>query len=179
MKSATCSLTTGAGGGTDTNILCDQVDADNTIDQDILWTAGLFHDVGKCIEPHAETGADLSKTLLQEVCSPEECAQVAHLICLHNKRGWKVRPLAARILQDADVLDHIGAQFIWLCFAYSAYTEEGPYNALAYYNSEEKQRRDEKNRALLNLDFSRTLFDQRLAVEQQFMRRFGEEMAGG
>lgn len=156
-----------------------QVDAGNTVDEDILYTAGLFHDIGKCIDPHAETGAELANSLLQPVCSPDECAQITALIRLHNKRRRGDLPLAAHILQDADVLDHIGAQSIWLCFAYNAYTEQGPYGAHAYYSGEENQRAQQLWRELLNLEVSRTVFDLRLAVEQRFMQRFGEELAGG
>ncbi len=158
--------------------LHEQVDANNTIDQDVLYTAGLFHDIGKGINPHAETGAELAKSLLQEACSPDDCAQVVELIRLHNKRGRSDLPLAAHILQDADVLDHIGAQSIWLCFAFNAYTERGPNGALAYYTGAENQHIQPLWRAMLNLEISRKVFDQRLAVEQQFMQRFGEEMAG-
>lgn len=158
--------------------LREQVDTGKAIDPGILFTAGLFHDVGKGIDPHAETGAELAKTLLQAVCTPDNCTQIAELIRLHNKRGMDDCSLAAQILQDADILDHIGAQSIWLCFTYNAYTEQGPHAAVAYYTGEENQRIQRRWRELLNLDASRAIFDQRLAVEQQFMQRFAEEMDG-
>ncbi|HEY3379677.1 MAG TPA: GNAT family N-acetyltransferase [Armatimonadota bacterium] len=158
--------------------LCAQVECGHTVEQDILYTAGLFHDVGKGIEPHAETSAALAQQLLQDVCTPDECAQIASLIQRHNTRGDVKQPLAVHILQDADILDHIGAQSIWLCFTFNAYTKKGPVGALAYYMSDDNQRVQQRWRTLLNLEVAREVFDQRMTIERQFMQRFAEEMAG-
>jgi len=158
--------------------LCEVIDNNEEVNGDILYAAALFHDIGKGINPHAETGAELARTLLSEVCSPVECEQIASLIRQHNKRAQQQTPLAAGILQDADILDHFGAQAVWLCCLYNGYTEKGPHGALAYYESEENALYLQRSRALLNYDYSREVFDRRLEVEQSFFKRFREEMDG-
>ena len=158
--------------------LCEHLDERKEIDSDILYAAGLFHDIGKGIDPHAETGAELARMLLADVCTPEELEQIASLIQQHNKRGQAQVPLAAGMLQDADILDHFGAQAVWLCCIYNGYTEKGPQGALEYYESEENVRYQQRSRAGLNYDYSRKIFDRRLAAEQSFFTRFREEENG-
>jgi len=158
--------------------LCEHLDEQGEIDRDILYAAGLFHDIGKGIEPHAETGAALARMLLADACTPGECGQIAALIQQHNKRGQVQVPLAAGILQDADILDHFGAQAVWLCFLFNGFTEKGPQAALGYYESEENARYQQRSRLGLNFDYSREVFDNRLTVEQSFFTRFRDEVDG-
>ena len=158
--------------------LCQRLNPTAPIDLEVLFAAALFHDVGKCIGSHAETGAKLATGLLQDTCSPDELAQIAFLINQHNKRNQPDLPLAAHILQDADVLDHFGTQNIWLCFFHSAHSERSPQDTLDYYHSEENKRYLESCRALLNLDIARDAYDQRLIFEQAFIKRFGDELVG-
>jgi len=158
--------------------LCEQLDSHGEIDGEILHAAALFHDIGKGIDPHAETGAELARMLLSDVYSPQECERIAILIEQHNKRGQSNVSLAVDILQDADILDHFGAQAVWLCFLYNGYTKKGPHGALAYFESDENARYQQRSRAALNFDYSRVVLDQRLAIEQSFFTRFREEIDG-
>ncbi|MHB9133383.1 MAG: HD domain-containing protein [Armatimonadota bacterium] len=158
--------------------LCDRVDPTGEINRDVLYTAGLFHDIGKCIDPHAEVGAELTHNLLQPACTVEERDGIAFIIREHNKRGKPDLPLAVHLQQDADVLDHFGAQCVWLCFLHNGYTETGPQAAVDFYLGEENQRYQARMRELLNLDISREIYDQRLAIERSFMQRFSDELNG-
>lgn len=147
-------------------------------DPEILFAAGLFHDVGKGIGEHAETGAHLVKNLLRECCTPVEYSQIAFLIYQHNKRNQPSLPLAAHILQDADMLDHFGAQNIWLHCLGSTVKHLSPREMLKQYHGEEYRRLLQTCRDSLNLDVSRQAYDSRLAFEASFMHRFAEELDG-
>ena len=158
--------------------LREQVDAAHAVDEDILYPPVFFMMSASASTRMQKQGPSWQKVCCRRCAQQSECTQIAALIRLHNKRGREDLPLAAHILQDADVLDHIGAQSVWLCFAFNAYTENGPHGALAYYKGDENQRMQLRWRALLNLQASRNVFDRRIKVELQFMQRFAREMTG-
>ncbi|HEY3266269.1 MAG TPA: HD domain-containing protein [Armatimonadota bacterium] len=151
---------------------------DLDVEADVLYAAALFHDVCKGFPSHAETGAELARILLNEAFEPDSLNDVARLIGLHNKRREGHESAGVRVLQDADVLDHVGAQSAWLCFLYNAYTEGGPVAAADYYQSEENARFLSGMRDSLNFERSREAFDRRIAVESAFFQRFRDELNG-
>ncbi|HOX40431.1 MAG TPA: HD domain-containing protein [Candidatus Brocadiia bacterium] len=146
-------------------------------DRDILFIGGLFHDVGKGFGSHADMGAQLVRCLLKDVCAPDEIEQVAFLVRNHNRRDGSL-PLPARTLQDADVLDHVGAQMVWIAFQYSANTESAPEDCVRYYFSEEHVKYLKELRDSLNFDQSREAFDLRRVEEIRFFERFRAELDG-
>ena len=55
---------------------------DDSMD-DVLRCAGMFHDIGKGIEPHNHTGAVLVRDLLKDEMAETELDQVCRLISAH------------------------------------------------------------------------------------------------
>jgi HD superfamily phosphodiesterase len=148
------------------------------VDPDIVYAAGLFHDLGKGEPVHNEAGAEEVRRLLAEVCEPHEVSEIALLVARHTERGREGLSLAARIVQDADVLDHFGGQLIWKLFVYSARHDRSPWAALQYYWCDEHQDWIDGARAGLNLDVSREAFESRRRVETAFLERFRAELDG-
>jgi len=94
-------------------------------DLDVVKAAVLLHDIARAMEDegtiddHAKEGAKMARKILEEVNYPEQkVADVIHCIEMHRfRKGLMPKSLEARILQDADRLDIIGAIGIARVFA--------------------------------------------------------------
>lgn len=94
-------------------------------DLDVVKAAALLHDIARAMEDegkiddHAKEGAKMARKILEEVNFPEEKVEkVIHCIEVHRFReGAEAKSLEAKVLQDADRLDIIGAIGIARVFA--------------------------------------------------------------
>jgi uncharacterized protein len=151
--------------------LCDQVQAE--VDRDTLYMGALLHDVAKGNEPHNETGAAMTSTLLADHCTQSELAEIRELIRCHSLRGQPDDlSLAAKIVQDADILDHVGAIDVWLAFYWSGAQHETVADHMRFIHGEENARYRGKMRVLLNFAVAQRLYDERIAFEDTFFAQF-------
>lgn len=161
--------------------LLDRAQAKN-VNRFLLYAAGLFHDVGKGREQHAKAGAAMIPVLLEELCTGPELAEIARLVAAHNSRGKPNRSRKdEQILQDADTLDHFGAQNVWLGVYFSSRLgAENPQGALLQYLSGPEQAEYiRRGREGLNCEAARKEFKKRLDYQRAFTRRLEEEAAHG
>jgi len=148
---------------------------DDSMD-DILRLAGMFHDIGKGIEPHAAFGAPIMQQAVKSVVTDEESAEAARLISAHCDR----RPddpdhdVWERIIQDADLLDHIGTYTIWMDIQYSAYKDES-FSALAARLAKNAEDYANNQRPKLNFPISKAIYDNRIALYLEFAKRIQAE----
>lgn len=147
---------------------------DNSHDE-VLRAAAMFHDVAKGIEPHEKTGAVLAQSLLVPYMTEAELAEVVYLIGAHKSADTD--DLWARLLMDADFLDHFGSIEIGLSFQYGAYQEEGMPTTLDWYQTGFDVHAAHV-RSLLHFDVSRAIFDEKVEFSRAFARRLAVEMAG-
>jgi HD superfamily phosphodiesterase len=147
-------------------------------ERELVWLAGLFHDVGKGGADHAAAGAErVLRELVALVPDEDDRQRVAQWVGLHNRRGEDA-PLGARAVQDADALDHAGAQQVWLNVHYSAAHDRPPREAVAYHWSAANQAYMRRLRDALSLAPARRDFDRRLALQDEFFGRFAAELDG-
>jgi len=142
---------------------------------DSLFAAGLFHDIGKDIEPHNESGAVLVRRILRDHCSRQERKAIGKLVRLHNQRGLTDDPFAM-ILQDADAIDHEGAMHVWIHFVVTTRCDESIDESLRFWHDEVKPVPCDVGH--LNYEISRQVFEERRAFFDQFMTRFAVEAEG-
>jgi uncharacterized protein len=119
--------------------ICCQITAemDAPVDQDVLLAAAIFHDVINLAkdDPERHRAAELSADhavgfLAARGMAPERLDQVYHAICAHSfSAGVTPVSLEARILQDADRLEALGAIGIARCFNVSGQLGRGLFDA--------------------------------------------------
>lgn len=155
-------------------VLPEQTDHD-----DIIYVAGLFHDIGKGIEPHAETGYAIAKHLLKDYLTPEELDKVSETIRLHYYRDHPDElPYWIKIIQDADILDHMGTTEIWLNFLYCAHEQRSIDRSLEWYGSDMFQKHILTMRGHLNYEASKQIWDEKVGFVQGFAARLKKESEG-
>lgn len=142
---------------------------------DGLRIAAMFHDVGKGIEPHGQSGAALAREMLREQLDPALLGEVAFYIAEHTNR--EAADPFAKILQDADVLDHFGSLEIGLAFQYGAYNEEG-MRATALWYRDAYGPYVERTLRKLNHPQSKAILEDKVAFTLAFARRFEAEWKG-
>lgn len=145
---------------------------------DLLRVAALFHDCGKAIEPHDRSGPALVGEFLKDELTDDEMREVKRLIRLHDDRGHAEYDMWAKLLQDADVLDHYGSMEIWLNCNWAAYNDRAVPATIAFYRDGEYMEQANGHRALLNYEVSRKIFDEKVAFVYSVIDRFALEASG-
>ena len=152
---------------------------DDSMD-DILRCAGMFHDIGKGIEPHSRSGAVLVRDLLKDEMTEMELEHVCRLISTHCDRQPQTGEHSwdEKLLQDADLLDHYGSQGIWMSICYYAYTTQQEMDQVPAFYMGEWQKQITEQRKLLNFDLSKKIFDEKVSFEKKIADRMEVEKNG-
>jgi len=156
-----------------------RVDGQAPVFDPVLYTGALFHDIGKGYTSHNETGAGLVKDLLAGLCTEAELDRISDIVRYHciRKNGLELDK-GILAVQDADMIDHFGTQEIWLNFLYRAYNHDTELDAVKFWDSDSYRGQTAKLRGLLNFEFSKSLFDDRVGFQELFLRRLKIEAEG-
>lgn len=154
---------------------------EDTSMDDALLLAGMFHDVGKGMTPHAKYGAAIFREAVQDIVEPDMIDRCAAMIAHHPDRvhdGNSPFDTATQLLQDSDLLDHQGCYSLWMCAQYYGYYDGGMEAGVAAHNEEFYKTYCEDNLPTLNFSLSKQIFLEKLAAEQAFFKRASIESKG-
>ncbi len=147
-----------------------EVDPQGRIDRDVLWAGALLHDLGKGSDPHHEIGGQIAEQLLAGLAGRRQIHGISQIIAEHNQRDRAEQCLpASRIVQDADTLDHFGAQGIWLAMGRAFAAAGSPADLLDGEFSSDAARLFRWCRGHLNHEASRRAFDRRISEQMRFL----------
>lgn len=142
-------------------------------DRDVLWIAGLFHDIAKNQERHNERGADLAEELLKDHCPADLLERIVRTVRHHNQRKKSDSfPVEERIIQDADLIDHCGHIGVWVVFYLHGSHRESFDDHAAYFQSDKQLGWRNYMQSHLNFAESKRILDERLRFEDAFFKEF-------
>lgn len=145
------------------------------VDKFIIYSGAIFHDIGKGEDPHNETGANMIKNLLNKKIEDIKLDKITSIIKYHCQRNLSDQlRIEEKIVQDADLLDHVGIIVPWLAFYWSGAYNETIHQHLAFKKSEENHKYRTGMRKGLNFDVSIRIFDERIEFEDDFLNKFEE-----
>ncbi len=101
--------------------LCEKISKEENADMEILLASALLHDIGH-VQPgdHAENSGKIAPGILNKLnFSDEKIKKIIYAISVHRYSKGKIPgTIEAKILQDADRIDALGAVGIMRTFAY-------------------------------------------------------------
>lgn len=107
------------------------------IDRESMFIAAIFHDVGRELdfENHCESGGEFVAKELAGVLDGAQLEKTASMVKFHN------RPVnvETQIIHDADLIDRIGANFVWRAIHHSAHHRQDPRSTLEWYERDKDQ----------------------------------------
>jgi uncharacterized protein len=163
-------------------------------DSEIVDAAAWLHDIARAKEDraececHAAEGAKMAKKILSEIDFPKEKIEaVAHAIEVHRfSKGKQAETTEAKILQEADRLDAIGAICIARVFMYNGHRglpmyEPGREPDKEYHGQDTNAINHFYEKVLkikpetFHTKIGKEMAKERYAFIQKFLKRFKEE----
>ncbi len=144
---------------------------------DILLLAAIFHDVGRPVEElngrcHAEVSAELARGFLEKLHLSKLINEVNEAILSH-RFSKKIAPktVEAKILQDADALDALGAIGLYRTISFSCERGLDMQEALVHF--------DEKLFKLpsrMHFSITKQIAEDKCTILRDFVRKTEQEL---
>ena len=159
---------------------------DTAINEDILELAGWFHDLCNGQDDHENAAADALPALIGHLVTDEELSAVCDLIRLHDHRLRDITTEERRaqysdallLLQDADLLDHLGTYSVWITISEFAYQHKTPFDYAVQFENGAFDRFAARWRCKINYPLSKELFEEKISFEVEFGKRMQRELDG-
>lgn len=164
--------------------LSERIGREENADLEVLLASALLHDAGHS-QPgdHAENSTKIAEEILKELDFPKEkIKKIIYAISVHRyTRGEIPETIEAKILQDADRIDALGAVGIIRTFSYgnrNLYNTEDPFYKTNRKLNDKKYSLDHFYQKLLKLpSLMHTETGRRTAEERKkFMLKFLSEL---
>jgi putative nucleotidyltransferase with HDIG domain len=145
------------------------------INEKCLLVGALFHDVGKAMDSdnHAEAGVEFTKKNLSHLLDEHELAVVSEIIRQHCQK--RKETVEARIVSDADCIDHVGVMDVWRMFHYSAFERRSPTYTIRWFSKNKEWLMDHIKK--VSFEVSRKEMRERIKIELKLMKEFEREAA--
>ncbi len=170
--------------------LAERIARSEGADLRVVLTAALLHDIARDDPDHHVRGAEQARVLLSGE-PPAFVEAVAHCIEAHRfRKGPAPRTLEAKVLQDADKLDAIGAIGVARAFAHAGYhghrlwapltavMSSPPPSGEDYTPVHEFWHKLRHLEGLLHTETARAMARERHAFMEAFFRRLDAECRG-
>lgn len=159
------------------------------VDRDVLFIGALLHDVGKSGDVgkgHGPRGARLIEEEIAHLFTAEELRRVTTIVASHYLRpkskfqrnqpdpGW---PAEVLLVQDADTLDHFGANGVWIAHHWAAKEQRSQTATIAEHFGPGRDWYEEALRAM-NYPEAVAELKQRMAFTDAYMREWQRENRG-
>jgi len=162
-------------------------------DLDVVKAAVLLHDIARAMEDediiddHSKEGAKMARKILEEVNFPKgKIESVVHCIGVHRfRKGLVPKSLEAKILQDADRLDMLGAMGIARVFTRGGWSNKPIHDPSALPKAKYDGRSESsvnhiyekllKIKDTINTKTARRIAEERHKYVEQFLERLLEE----
>ncbi|MEM3555420.1 MAG: HD domain-containing protein [Candidatus Micrarchaeia archaeon] len=143
-------------------------------DEEVVVAAALLHDVGYSIDEreHEEKSLEIAATLLGMTDFPKEKRERVIECIKHHRfsKGSEAVSLEAKILQDADRIDAIGAVGIARCFLWSGEHRRVLKEAVKHFSEKLLKLRDE-----MNTESGRRMAEERHRFMLEFLQKLEDE----
>jgi uncharacterized protein len=181
-------------------LLAKQIGKKEGADLEVLEAACLLHDIARekedkgLVEDHALEGSKMARKILNKIGYPKnKINNVCHSILVHRwKKNGPPETLEARILQDADRLDALGAVDVARVIASSIqskkykcpiyvdepYTEPSDGKKSAIHYLIEKLKEPKRRPESYNTETAKKIAQKRHQFSKKFVDRFIKEWRG-
>lgn len=152
---------------------------DDASKDELISASAFFHDICNGQPEHGTRGAEATRELIKDACSPEDCDAIFAIVGAHDKRvpGGGDYDFATKLVQDADILDHYGVYSIWMEFVYAIHNDK-TLDGVRDYMLNVWPQVYQKDLGRLNYDVSRAILDEKAEFGDAFAARFAKEING-
>jgi len=151
------------------------------VDLFLVRCGGLLHDIAKGLMDgeHGEEGARLVREGFSDLLGAHDLDRVADIVRYHNKRDpTRDYPVEVKVIQDADLIDHLGAMEVWLAFHWSAARDEPVAESLRWFEGDRARSWWDYCLSHCNFELSRLAMERRLERFWRFLADLRRENDG-
>jgi putative nucleotidyltransferase with HDIG domain len=140
-----------------------------------LLVGALFHDVGRVIDfdNHAKAGVEFVEKNLSHLLQGQELSVVLAIIRQHCEDEKEM--IEARIVSDADCIDHVGVMDVWRMFHYSAFNKQDQEHTIEWFNENKEWLQNHLEKLIYRV--SKKEMKERINSELKFMKEFEREVS--
>jgi len=143
-------------------------------DEEVVVAAALLHDVGYSVDEgkHEEKSLEIAGALLEMTDFPRNKKERVIECIRHHRfsKGGEAASLEAKILQDADRIDAIGAVGIARCFLWSGEHKKALEEAVKHFSEKLLKLKDE-----MNTESGRRMAEERHRFMLEFLQKLESE----